>query len=45
MKVELMVKAGWAETRVELTGDKLQVEKIVEAIKKAFEDDNFVEIK
>ena len=45
MKVELVIKAGWAETEVTIKGNKLQVEKVVDAIKKAFSKDLYTEIK
>ena len=45
MKVELTIKAGWAETSVILIGDKWHIEKIIEAINQIFKDELHTEIK
>ena len=45
MKVELEVTQAWASTEVIIEGYKIHVEKIVQAIKDAFKDDTFAEIK
>jgi len=45
MKVELVIKTGWAETEVTIDGNKSQVERVVEAIKKAFSKELYTEIK